>query len=108
MYIDQSVYPDIEPPTELRTFEEKADYLHRICSAWDFRIHPERETFVLFKGWKEIFDMFPLVASPAYHAFRSWYGWEAIPRPPGLACAEPLYVTLDRIEDREDPCENMV
>ncbi len=108
MYIDQSVYPDMEPPTELLTLEAKADYLHRICAAWDFRIHPEPETFALFRGWKEVFDRFPLPASPAYHAFRAWYGWEAFPRPSEIPCAEPLYVTLDRIEGREDPCENMV
>jgi hypothetical protein len=108
MYIDQTVYPDIDPPAEPLTREERADYMHRICSAWDFHIHPEPETFALFKTWKEIFDSFPLVASPAYHAFRAWFGWEPLPRPQGIAYAEPLYVTLDRIEERDDPCEDMV
>ena len=108
MYIDQSVYPDTEPPTELLTMEAKADYVHRICSAWDFRIHPEPETFDLFGGWKDVFDRFPLVTSPAYHAFRAWFGWERVPTPLGLAYAEPAYVTLDRLEGRTDPCENMI
>jgi len=37
MYIDHSVYPDEnEPPEELLSINAKADYVHRIASAWDF------------------------------------------------------------------------
>jgi hypothetical protein len=37
MYIDYSVYPDIDMPTEeLLSPEARADYVHRIVSAWDF------------------------------------------------------------------------
>jgi hypothetical protein len=110
MYIDGSVYPDVEnPPKELLSKEAKADYVHRICSAWDFHIHPEPETFALFSTWKEVFDEFPITTSPAYHAFRAWFGWEPLPRPTGVAHAEPLYLTLDRLEERkEDPCERWV
>jgi len=110
MYIDQSVYPDLDtPPRELRTLEEKADYVHRICSAWDFYIHPEPETFQLFSGWKDVFDEYPFDTSPSYHAFREWFKWEPIPMPLGMPFPEPLYRTLDRLEGRgEDPCERMV
>jgi hypothetical protein len=103
MYIDQSVYSDIDPPSELLTLEAKADYLHRICSAWDFRIHPEPETFAVLREWKQVFDRFPLVTSPAYHAFRAWFGWERVPRPAGLAYAEPAYVTWTALREEATP-----
>lgn len=108
MYIDGSVYPDVDPPLELVTPEDKADYLHRICSAWDFGIDPEDETVQLLSGWKEVFDRYPIAASPAYHVLRAWYGWEPVPRPRDITYPEPWYVALDRTEDRDDPCEHMV
>jgi hypothetical protein len=75
VYIDHSVYLDLaDPPDVLETMEERADYVHRICSAWDFHVHPEPETFELFSQWKEVFDCFPIPTSPAYHAFRAWFG----------------------------------
>src|SRR5258708_462626 len=77
MYIDHSVYPDLEdPPSKLTTDEEKADYVERICGAWDFDVFPERETLDLFLGWKEIFDRYPLLHSPAYHTVRRLMDWE--------------------------------
>lgn len=108
MYIDHSVYPEFdEPPDALETDYDKADYVHRICTAWDFYILPEPETFDLFRGWKEIFDRFPVLTSPGYHTFRELYGWERLAMPfPGPT---PLYVHLDRLEGRdEDPCERMI
>jgi len=108
MYIDHSVYPELdEPPEMLESVYDKADYVHRVCTAWDFHIFPERETFELFSDWKEVFDRFAVPTSPAYHAFRAIYGWE--PVPPKLIGPTPLYVHLDRIEGREaDPCEKMI
>jgi hypothetical protein len=54
MYIDHSVYSDPdEAPTELKTPEDRAEYVHRVCGAWDFHIHPDPETFELFSGWKD-------------------------------------------------------
>ena len=45
MELDASLYPDLDvPPTRLDQPEEKADYLHRVCSAMDFHIFPERAT----------------------------------------------------------------
>lgn len=110
MFIDASVYPDLdEPPRELVSLEDRADYVARICAAWDFYILPHDETFALFAGWKDVFDRFPLPASPAYHAFRSWYGWERVPMPPGIIGPEPRYAELDRLEGRPpDPCEGTV
>lgn len=110
MYIDGTVYPDLpEPPVILETPWDKADYVHRICTAWDFHILPEQETLDLFSQWKDVFDRFPIVTSPGYHAFRAWFGWERIPCPPHLHGPEPLYRILDRLEDRpEDPCEHMI
>jgi hypothetical protein len=110
MYIDHSVYPDVDdPPTMLETDYDKADYVHRICTAWDFHIFPERETFELFSLWKDIFDRFPIPLSPGYHAFRMTYGWEPVPVPPGLRGPVPYYVHLDRLEGRgPDPCAHLI
>jgi len=108
--IDHSVYPDLDqPPDELPDDSAKADYLHRICSAWDFGVMPDRETFDLFAQWKDIFDRYPVSASPAYHAFRSRYGWSAVQWPPGIKPPTPRWEHQDRIEGRDaDPCEHMV
>ena len=109
-YIDQSLYPDAEvPPESLDSPEDKADYVHRICTAWDFGIHPEPETFELLSGWKEVFDRFPVATSPAYHAMRAWFGWTAVPFPPGISAPVPRWLHQDRIEGRDsDPCEGMI
>ena len=110
MYIDQTVYPDMaEPPEILQSPEDKADYVHRICAAWDFHIHPEPETFELFSQWRDVFDRFPIPTSPGYHAFRAWFGWPPVPVPDGLIGPTPHYVHLDRLEGRdEDPCADMI
>jgi hypothetical protein len=54
-YVDASVYPDQEPPEDLTTPEDKADYVYRICSAFDFGIPPEDATIQLLSTWKDIF-----------------------------------------------------
>ena len=108
--IDQSVYPDLDqPPDALETPESKADYVHRICGAWDFGVHPEQTTFELFAGWRDIFDGFPVITSPAYHAFRAWFAWPALELPAGIPALIPRWVHLDRLEGRSaDPCERMI
>jgi len=110
MDLDHTVYPDLyDPPNELNSPEERADYLHRVCAAWDHHVHPEPQTFALFSTWKEIFDCYPVLTSPAYHAFRAWFGWESMRRPLELPSPTPLYVHLDRIEERpDDPCERLI
>lgn len=106
MEIDATVYPDEEPPAKLATAEDKADYVHRVCSAFDFGVPPEAETLRLFARWKDVFDRFPLSHSPAYHALRAWYGWEPVER---SACfSEPGYRKLDAAEGREDGFEDRV
>jgi hypothetical protein len=105
--LDHSVYPDLEsPPDDLPTPEEKADYVHRICGAFDFGIFPERDDWLLFAGWREIFDRFPLPHSPAYHTFRARYRWPEVAR--GSHGLTPGWKIADLHEGREDPCENMV
>jgi|RhiMethySRZTD1v2_1073278.scaffolds.fasta_scaffold13259_8 hypothetical protein len=107
MEIDGSVYPDLDsPPRSLDTPEAKADYLHRVCTAWDYGVPPADDTVGLFSGWQEIFDRFPCVTSPAYHALRQWFRWPPVAVPPGLHHAAPRYREYDRLEGRrEDPCE---
>lgn len=110
-YIDHSLFPDVAmPPVELHTPEEKADYLHRVCAAWDAKLHPEPETFELLRTWQDIFDHFPLPYSPAYHAFREWFGWPLGPAPDSsLPLSRLTYEDRDYREGREkDPCEGMV
>lgn len=110
MHIDGSVYPDREfPPRSLDTLEERADYLHRVCAAWDYGVPPDPETFTLFAAWEEVFDRVPIVTSPAYHAMRAWLGWEPVLVPPGLHPPVPRYVEYDRLEGRpDDPCEDWI
>lgn len=98
--LDYSVYPDLEElPTRLDTLADKADYLARICGAWDFGMVPTPETFILFADWREVFDKFPLLHYPAYAAFRSWLGWPPVP---GGSVLEANYEHFDDQEDRED------
>ena len=108
-YIDYSVYPDLsELPETLDTDEQKADYIHRLCSAWDFDIYPEKATFALLQGWRDVFDRYPIPESPAYHTFRQIFGWEAVPlvRNPSVRLT---YEVLDRREGREpDACLRFV
>jgi hypothetical protein len=110
MYIDHSVYPDASELSEaLLTLEEKADYVERVCGAWDFDIYPEPETFELFRGWKEVFDLYPLPYSPAYHTFRRLLGWEDTPFPEEGTMCHLTYEVMDRLEGRgPDPCETLV
>lgn len=110
LHIDHSVYPDLDdPPDDLPDDFAKADYIHRICAAWDFGVMPDAETFKLFAGWKDIFDRFPVDTSIAYHTFRSEFGWEEFPWPPGIKAPTPRWEIMDRMEGRgSDPCEEMV
>lgn len=105
--IDTSVYPDLDQmPTQLATPEEKADYLARICGAWDFGILPDRETFRLFRTWRDIFDSYPLLHSAAYAAFRSLYGW---PSMTGGSVLAADYEAIDaRWEHGDDPCVGLI
>ena len=101
--LDLSVYPDLEnPPTELTTDEGRAEYLSRICGAWDFGVFPTPETFELFAGWREIFDRFPLADSPAYGTFRILNRWPPVPG------GRVMLADYERMEPgRIDPCADL-
>lgn len=105
MKIDTSVYPDRDSvPTVLKTDQEKADYVARICAAWDFGILPDRETFAVLAGWREVFEKFPIRDSPAYHAFCHRFGW-----PSGAGrILRAGYEVLDAREGRSDPCSGLI
>ena len=105
--LDHSVYPELDhPPDDLTTPADKADYLQRVCAAFDFGVFPDRSDWLRFADWKAVFDAYPLTSSPAYHAFRAWYGWDAVPR--GTCGLEPVWRIQDRREGRQDPCEDFV
>jgi hypothetical protein len=104
--LDHSVYPDLAtPPVTLATDHDKADYLHRVCAAFDFGVYPEQADWDRFATWKPIFDAFPLPDSPAYHTFRFRFGWEAVPR--GTCGLTPQWKIQDLREGRNDPCEEI-
>jgi hypothetical protein len=103
MYIDRSLYPEESPPESLDTLEARADYVARVCAAWDFGIVPEPETLSLLAEWRDVLDLYPLPSSVAYHTLRALYRWPPVPAgwiPPRQSAADP--------EDRIDPCADMV
>jgi hypothetical protein len=105
--LDGSVYPDREGvPDTLDSDEDKADYVARVCGAWDFGLVPTPTTFALFAEWRAVFDRFPLIHSPAYAAFRMTYGWPAVP----VTILEAPWEAWDRRHGRSlpDPCAESV
>lgn len=100
--IDTSLYPDREPPADLACESEAADYLQRVCAAYDFGIVPSPEVRAGLRQRRDIFDRYPLPASPAYHALRRWFGWPPVPGRPPLRLRYELF---DQRESRPpDPC----
>lgn len=107
MGLDHSVYPDERvPPEDLATPEARAEYLHRLCAAFDFGIFPEREDWIRLRDWRAVFDAHPLPDSPAYHTFRATFGWPAVSR--GTCSLTPPWRRQDNRESRSDPCEDAV
>ena len=105
-YVDATVYPDEPPPREFSSLAQKADYVHRVIGAFDFGLPPDAATLRLFSTWRDVFDAFPLAASPGYHALRSYFGWPAIERAPFPG--EPAYLRQDAWEGRTDGFEDRV
>ena len=72
MELDVSLYPDLDEsdwPRQPLTLEEQADYLHRLCSSWDFYgFAPSLETLCGLKDWVEAIERFPILQSPAFCA----------------------------------------
>lgn len=103
-YIDGSLYPDSPVPTTWDDPGTRADYVARVCSAWDFGIVPEPKTLHYLSEWRDIFDAYPLPHSIAYHAFRAWYHWPPV-RPGDWLVEVP---DQDAREGRSDPCAHLV
>jgi hypothetical protein len=104
--IDHSVYPDIEHSDVFVDDFDRADYLHRVCTSWDFGVPPEPYTVSLLRGWRDVFDRFPVSASPAYHAFRAHFRWSAVPM--ALCLSTANWEALDALEGRDDPFRDCV
>jgi hypothetical protein len=79
--IDGTLYPDIEPPTELNNLSERVDFLARLCAAWDFGLLPNAETVAEIRqpGWRPAVDACRLLTSPAYHLLRRWHALPPLP-----------------------------
>src|SRR5437867_5376686 len=79
--IDGTLYPDLEPPDELRTLGDRIDFIARLCSAWDFGLLPEWETILEIRGeaWRDAVDACLLLTSPTYHLLRHWHRLPSVP-----------------------------
>lgn len=103
MDLDLSVFPDLdEPPTMFVSDPDRADYVARICGAWDFDIVPTPATFRLFAGWRDVFDRYPLRDSPSFAAFRTIFRW---PRLTGGRTLQADFERFDEIDDADDACK---
>ena len=80
-WIDGSLYPDTDPPTELRSLAEQVDFVARLCAAWDFGVLPDLPTVTEIRRaeWREAVDACQLLTSPAYHLLRDWHALPALP-----------------------------
>lgn len=74
---DSSLYPDREPPIRWNDVE-RAEYVERLCRQFDFGIPVASRHVIALRAWKDVFDRFPLLDSPAYHAIRAYFGWERL------------------------------
>ncbi|MCQ3936161.1 MAG: hypothetical protein DPW18_03835 [Chloroflexi bacterium] len=99
LWLDGSLYPDMEAPSGLDSLSEQVDFIARLCAAWDFGFLPNTDTVaeVRKSEWKNAIDACRLLTSPAYHLLRRWQG---LPR------LEYLGQQLAYI--RDDPCLNHV
>ena len=80
-WIDGSLYPDCEVPTELKQLNDRIDFIARLCSAWDFGLLPMPATLteVLKDDWKEAVEQTRLLTSCAYHLLRDHHKLETLP-----------------------------
>jgi|SRR5947209_6585595 len=85
---------------------DRADYVRRICRACDFGVPPDHDTVALFRGWRDVFDRYPLPDSPAYHALRAYFRWPDVPMEPSFYPAQ--WEVLDALEGHDDPCRDLV
>jgi hypothetical protein len=100
--IDHSLYPDTDSPEDLRDESVAADYVQRVCGAYDFGIVPSADVLATLRAQQGVFDRFPLPASPAYHALRRLFGWPPVQSVPPARLRYEIY---DLREGRAtDPC----
>ena len=79
--IDGTLYPDTEPPVELKSLADRVDFLARLCAAWDLGLLPDGETIAEIRRpeWRPAVDACRLLTSPAYHLLRRWHGLPPLP-----------------------------
>lgn len=80
-WIDGTLYPDRDVPSELPTLADQVDFLVRLCAAWDFGLLPDAVTVAEIRRpeWREAVDECRLLTSPAYHLVRRWHGLPTLP-----------------------------
>ena len=80
-WIDDTLYPDIEPPDRLVDIDDRVDFLARLCAAWDFGILPDPETVAEIRKpeWRDAVDQCRLLTSPTYHLLRIWHKLPPLP-----------------------------
>jgi hypothetical protein len=79
--IDGTLYPDVDPPSELSSLGDEIDFLARLCAAWDFGVLPDWQTVVEVRRpeWHAAVDACRLLTSPAYHLLRRWHNLPGLP-----------------------------
>jgi len=100
---DYNLYPDEEPPDfdgADVSEEDRAEYLERLCRQTDWGVFPYREYLDALADWKDVFDKYPVLDSPAYHAFRTFFGWNQLERVDNPARERSSQVS-DFLEGRE-------
>ena len=81
-WIDGALYPELdEPPMQLVTLNDRADFISRMCAAWDFGVYPVPETIVEVRKpeWREAVDRCRLLTSHTYRLLRRWHRLEQLP-----------------------------
>lgn len=81
MWIDGTLYPDVDPPETLATLADRVDFLARLCAAWDFGIVPYMESIheIRRPEWREAVDACRLLTSHTYHLVRRWHQLAELP-----------------------------
>ena len=81
VWLDASLYPDVDPPTTLDTLASRVDFLARLCAAWDFGVLPRVETAdeIRKTEWRDAVDACRLLTSPAYLLLRTWHCLPPLP-----------------------------
>lgn len=103
MTLDYSLYPDLDEsewPTPPLSLEQQADYIHRLCSAWDFYgFGPDDEMLNELSNWREALACFPILQSPAYCGLCDYLG---VPHgPPEPYLGRLGWEESDELEGRE-------